>query len=260
MVTVHPGAGFPRSRWKLVVALLVGVLSGGCGEQGVLVPDTQEPFFYLVLNQRSASTYQGIHWTGQQALLTTTGSPVEPPRYRTAREFTMWRASDGARFGWRRYPQLVSEPGTSSQLTLLYANYFLPDSAGPEGLLGARDLRPGQTYEIVVTLENEVIRGRTTIPAEFTASLRESGDHRSVVWPRVQGAGGYQISLSSGATLLQTDTTLAVPRDIAGGGSVLIQALDPNLYRYVSEKNTARSGIDAGFGVFGAVTFARVVL
>ncbi|MDQ3522644.1 MAG: hypothetical protein M3434_09965, partial [Gemmatimonadota bacterium] len=97
-------------------------------------------------------------------------------------------------------------------------------------------------------------------PDAFTASLVQQGDRQIGVWPRVRGAAGYRIELQAANPAerdelsVRADTAYAIPTDLRGGGTVRIEALDPNLYRYITGGQTARAGIDGGYGVFGAVS------
>ncbi len=237
-----------------VVLFAMTVLVGACNEGDVLVPQSDEPFLYLVLNQIATSFYQPLEWSGQQALLLTSGSPLEPPHYRTAERFEMRRASDGARFDWRTHRGLIDEPGTLSGFQMLYANYYLPQTASADGL-GKEDLQPGETYELFIQTEGVVIRGTVTIPEAFSATVLNLDGQRTVVWPRVRGAAGYSVSLSTGQIELQTDTVFALPAD---ANSIVIRALDPHLYRYTVDDRVGRAGIDNGFGVFGAMSLAQL--
>lgn len=249
-----------------VLLLCAGVLASACAGDPIVVADNPEPFLYLVLNERSldrAASNGGR--AGQHALLLTTGAATESPKYRSAERFEMWRVSDGAPFAWRSnrvdYPEVGSYPG----VRLDAWNFYLPDTATAEGL-GVGGFRPGESYELRVTTHGVTISGRASIPDAFTASVVQQGERRLVVWPRVRGAAGYRIEFraenrSEGDELsVRADTAYAIPAAVRGGGTVRIEALDPNLYWYITEGQTARAGIDNGFGVFGAVSIAVVRL
>src|SRR5690606_18014442 len=108
--------------------------------------------------------------------------PIESPRYRSAERFEMWRASDGAAFDWRVYPNLVDEPGTSDAVDLMMANWYLPEESSGDGL-AYRDLEPGETYELEIETEGVVLRGRATMPESFTVTVLVRDGHRIAVWP-----------------------------------------------------------------------------
>ncbi len=235
------------------LALVLALLSGACASDDPLVPASDEPFLYLVLNQRtSLAYYDSLSSPRQLALLLTVASPLEPMPYRTARRFEMRRASDRRLFDWRVYPDLVDNPGTEGSIDLIYGNYHLPDSATAAGL-GTADLRPGESYELEIETEGVVIRGQATIPAAFTASVEVRDGRRIVTWPRVPGAGGYLVEAYPYPREPQRDTVYAVPADVPAG-PMSITAVDPNFYRFLTDEDAGRAGIDAGFGVFGALT------
>jgi hypothetical protein len=202
-----------------------------------------------VLNERSVDRSSPSGRVGQHALLLTTGPATGSPRYRTADRFEMRRASDGAGFAWRQEKVPNEEPGSFPGVSLDYWNFHLPAAGGAQ--LGAAAVAPGESFELLIETGGEVIRGRVTVPDEFTASA---------VWPRVTGAAGYRIELSNGDVVVQPDTSYVIPADLLGGGTLDIEALDPNLFEYVADDRTARAGIDRGYGVFGAMTAARLEL
>lgn len=247
-----------RSMTSARLVLVLALLSGACSWDAPLVPDSDEPFLYVVLNQRSISHYGSIEKLHQLALLLTAGSPVEPMEYRSAERFEMWRTSDGRRFDWRAFPNASVSPGTGQSVEIHMANYYLPDSTTAAGL-GAADLRWGETYELKIETEGVVVRGRVTIPAAFTAKVEVRDGQRIVTWPRVAGAAGYSVGAYPYSRQLQRDTFYVVPAD-APPGPMSITAVDPNLYQYLIDENLARSGIDAGYGVFGAISATWVDL
>lgn len=249
-----------RSRSIRALVLALAVVAGmACAGDTVVVPESDAPFFYLVLNFRTISTYAGLDGPHQLALLLTTGPVLEPSPYRTAERFDMRRVSDGARFDWREYADLIAEPGTSSSVHLLEANYHLPDASGPYGL-GADSIRPGETYTIEIETEGVTLRGEATVPEDFTVSVVVRDGRRVAEWPRVKGAAGYFVGAGTEFAEPQTDTFYVIRDDIRAGEKVRVTALDANLFRYSSDDELDRAGIDAGFGVFGAVSSATATV
>ena len=246
-----------RSLARLGLALASAAVSGACSWDEPLVPTSDAPFLYLVLNQRSSSYYGSVE-PQQLALLLTVASPLEPMPYRSAERFEMRRASDGRRFGWQALPVGSIDPGTAESVGLHMGNYHLPDSATTAGL-GAADLRPGESYELEIETEGVVVRGKVTIPAAFTAKVEVRDGRRIATWPSVPGAGGYLVGAYPYSREPQCDTFYVVPAD-SPPGPMTITAVDPNLYRYLTDENLGRSGIDAGYGVFGAISVAWVDL
>ncbi|HEX7091865.1 MAG TPA: hypothetical protein VF192_17235 [Longimicrobiales bacterium] len=235
------------------------LLMVGCGTADIIAPESDEPFLYLVLGWPSSQSYYGPVGITQPALLLTAGSPIESPRYRLAQRFEMRRASDGAPFDWRAYSNLIDEPGTSSSIGLDKANYYLPEESSGNGL-AYRDLEPGETYELEIETEGVVLRGRATMPESFTVHVLVQDGHRIAVWPRVRGAGGYIVVAYPYPGELQADTTYVIPADVPAGTGLGVRALDENLYRYLADERVGRSGIDRGYGVFGAVVSASVTV
>jgi hypothetical protein len=139
------------------------------------------------------------------------------------------------------------------------ANYYLPEESSGNGL-AYRDLEPGETYELEIETEGVVLRGRATIPESLAVSVLVQGSHRIAVWPRVRGAGGYIVVADPYPGELQADTTYVIPADVPAGALLQVRALDENLYRYLADERVGRSGIDRGYGVFGAVVFADALV
>lgn len=237
-----------------VRVVFAALLLAACGEAPT-VPESEEPMLHLVLNQRTLSHHSD--YFGQHALLLTSGSPLESPRYRRAERFEMRRASDGRRFDWRAYSNLPDTPGTVSGISMAAANYYLVEESSAVGL-GAADLRSGERYELGVETGGRTVRGSVLIPAPFAASVERRDGRTLATWPTVTGAAGYLITASDGSHSLQVNTRFVVPAGVARGGSLTVQALDPNLYRYMSERRTGRAGIEGAFGVLGAVSMMRV--
>ncbi|HEX7051876.1 MAG TPA: hypothetical protein VF188_16840 [Longimicrobiales bacterium] len=252
----------PGRRGSRIHAFLLGLAAlaaAACAGDTVVVPESDAPFLYLVLNRRSLSQYDSIFEPHQLALLLTLGSTLEPSPYRTAERFEMRRASDGARFDWRIYPDLILDPGTASSVQLIYGNYHLPDTSGPAGL-GADSVLPGETYTLEIDTEGVALRGEATVPAHFAVSVRVRDGQRIVEWPHVAGAAGYFVGAYPYSPELQTDTFYVIPADAPGGQPMLVTAVDANLYRYIADDELGRAGIDAGFGVFGGVSVASTTV
>lgn len=252
MVRRHSSA-VPRA-----VAIMCGLLllTAGCGTDDVIAPESDEPFLFLVLNWRTLSNYD-LETFSQHALLVTAGSPSEHPRYRSAQRFEMRRASDGAPFDWRAHTGLDPEAaGSIDFIELNWANYYLPEESSGNGLAYG-DLEPGETYELEIETEGVTLRGRATMPESFTVSVLVQDGRRIAVWPRVRGAGGYIVGVEGE---LQADTSYVIPADVPAAARLEVRAVDENLYRYLADERVGRSGIDRGYGVFGAVVFASVTV
>jgi len=247
-------ADFSRTNIGIVFAAM---FASACSVQDPLLPTRTEPFLHLVLapDERLAPIENPP--AEQYAILMTTGSPVLSP-CRKAQRFEMRRTSDAALFGWRANGNCLSVMAGEHVDVFNHANYYLPASPGPDSA-GSLELMPGTEYALRIETDGFVLNGRTMIPESFSIRLDGAGDARRVVWPRVRGAAGYFIRVNSGTRAvpprLQTDTTF--PLDLQHG-TVKVTALDPNLFTYQLDKQQGRAGIDAGFGVFGAMKSASL--
>lgn len=241
----------PRTR-MLPLLLAVSALLACTGDPALPVSD--EPLLYLVLNQRTTAALP----PGQYAFLLTTGSVLEP-RYRTAERFEMRRRSDGALFAWRHTGKSGAAPADYAGLGMIHANYHLPDATGPEGL-GASAIMPGETYDLRIETDGQLLQGTVTTPAAFTISV-EPGSRARVAWPRVPGAAGYSVE-AEGLTApdIQTDTFFMIPAGAGGPVTVVVHALDPHLFAFQSDERLGRAGIDEGYGLYGAMTTSRTTL
>jgi hypothetical protein len=187
----------------------------------------------------------------QYAVLLTTGSPLLA-ECRSAERFEMRRVRDGAPFAWMPYAncrRVTAGEGVGAWDT---ANFFLLETA-PGDSLGASDLEPGEWYEIEIETQGRLIRGRTIIPAEFSLTVEVRDGRRYLTWPRVTGAAGYKVTFidrDGSEDWIQTDTLHAIP---AGARQAVVTAFDANLFEYARDDQSGRAGIDAGFGVFGAM-------
>lgn len=142
-------------------------------------------------------------------------------------------------------------------------------------------LVPGGTYALAITLpDGRAVRGTTTIPnvaphAAFSSvdSLsRSRGDSLSLAWPRVAGASGYQVTVSSPQyTLSQfADTAITLTLDERNPynrivfypnttNRVTVSAVDRNYYDYYRKNSDLFTGegliihLDGATGVFGSI-------
>jgi len=237
------GLAAPR-RWSLVPALLALTMAGaGCGSSLTPPEPSSEPYIYLVLGQTVAYPRE----PRQLAFLLTTGTPTRSD-YLEADTFEMRRVADGALFDWRSLGLEGEAPVSVTSADLIAANYILADTATTRGL-GYPDVRPGGRYNLTIVAGEHTLHGSVTVPDTFRIEFRD--ERRSVVWPSARGAAGYSVALTAGGTTLQTDTTFRIPSTVTSG-SIFVTALDSNLYDYMVRDELPRSGIDAGFGVFGA--------
>ena len=249
------------SRRAAVLAAAAGaLLLGACSGDPVLVPDQEAPFLYMVLGHRTFSNVNDQRYgepAAQHGLLMTLPAPTEFALLRRAQRVEMRRARDGAPFGWDTLHFTHAErggPGTNLRIS----NLYLPDST-VDATLGAADLEAGEVYDLVVETEGVTIRGTVTMPGQIEARLEPDG---VLTWNEVDGAVGYRVLVSS-LMELTTDTVFRLTRSELGqpwtdNPYARVQALERNAWDYFSDPELGRSGIDAGFGVFGALTESRV--
>lgn len=248
MVKVH------RTSWVGATASLATVIAlAGCDSLGPVVEYRPDPLVYVVLNQRVAALGRD---PDQRAFLLTLGSPAVS-EYRVAQRFEMRAVRDGSRFVWQDLGRrgLASVDGYGTDLG--FANYALKDGAtAPDR--GALDLVSGEEYTLHLDTDGVAIGGQVRIPAAFELTILD-GPPRVVMWKQVSGAAMYNVTiLGATAGWYQADTVVVMPALKAGGADIVVNAIDPNLWRFISDSTAARSGIDAGYGVFGAISTARL--
>lgn len=235
-------------RLLVLVAGLAALNGAACDGGLVEVPARTDPVLYLVMGQRVMSERTGQQEQG--ALLVAAGSPVAPPVYLTADRFEMWRVRDGAPVGWEALG-LEGQAGLSAtDLSLGTPNYVLPDRATAPAL-GALDLAPGDSLDLRIEIDGTMLRGGVRLPAPPDPELSRVAGADAVVWAPAAGATGYIIMSSDGHSRMQPDTVWYP--DSPPLEWIHVIAVEPNAWRYFSDPSSARAGIDAGFGVFGAM-------
>lgn len=228
--------------------LAISPILAGCETSGIVVPDSEEPFVYIVLDPIVADRVVSSDRT-QYAVVLTTRTPLQSP-CRSVQRFAMHASGHAVPFGWRIAGECFNGPSSVlDQFT--DACCSLPEMVGVDSL-GAVDLERGKTYTIEIETEGRVVRGRATIPADFQVTLIERNGQRWLAWPQVAGAGGYQVHVTGSATRLVSDTTVLV--EPSGSVTGWVSAFDDNLFQYVSDEELTSSGVEGAFGVFGAVT------
>lgn len=245
------------TRAALVLAAAGSLLLAACAGDPVRVPDDEAPFLYMVLGHRTVSENRYPEPAGQHGLLMTLPAPTEFALLRRAQRVEMRRVRDGAPFGWDTLHFTHADrgyPGTNLRI----ANLHLPDSTA-DATLGAADLEAGEVYDLLVDTEGVTIRGAVTMPGRIAARLEPGG---VLVWNEVEGAVGYRVLVSS-LMELTTDTVFRLTQEEleqpwASRPYARVQALERNAWSYFSDPELGRSGIDTGFGVFGALTESRV--
>lgn len=256
----------PTLRRMLLLGVLVPLLGvfSSCSEGTGLSPTSEEPFLYVVL---ATEPFQGsLSDSVNRALLLTTGTPIMSP-YRTAQSFEMRRVTDDALFAWRHEAMSRGAPPIGfREVSMSQGNYVLAEAGSAAGL-GRRDLRPGESYSLLIVTDGRTVSGRVTIPESPRPALLTTGGTRRVSWPRVNAAGGYRIETNTerfGPTVgITPDTSVELHFDGMRplAPEIRVTAMDSNLYRYITDPTLARAGISGAFGVLGAVgPAARLLL
>lgn len=227
------------------LAGLVALATGCAGDLDI--PEIGEPYFYLVLQPGKvwSSTDPGAHF----ALAFTIVTPGDL-RCRAVDGLDMRRASDDTPFDWTTGAcTAILGPSIPSD-----ACCTLPVSSTDPTALGAGELAYGETYDLVVQTEGVTIQGSTRIPAAFQVRVMDDGaGGRLLVWPRVEGAAGYEVDLGTDPIRQSyQDTTYVLPAGTHGIAKV--RALDANLWTFIANSTATRAGLDTGLGVFGAVS------
>lgn len=240
--------------WRTVVlALVIGWSITGCQGDAVLIPQTEEPFLYIVLNERTLQVGPDMEH-GQHALLLDASSPLEEARFREAERFEMTAASDNALLGWREdRPHNFTGPGSYPAPNMRTWNYHLPDER-EAGLGGTGDLLPGAAYRLEIETGDHLITGEVVIPGQIEPRRVTVEGVDMLTWPSVPRAAGYRIFFGL-KPRLTPDTIFPVP---AGQRSARIEAVDANLWAYLTDQDLSRSGIEGARGVLGAVTTATL--
>jgi len=226
----------------------------GCSSDEITFPENRRPLLYLVLNEVAPA---GGGDVVQPALLLRQ-IRADSAVFVDGAEFRMTRISDGAEFHWRNDRLFGSGPfedlGSPEPAE---GNYLMADSTTDRGL-GREALEPGGRYRLRITAGDDQLTGTVTIPDTFSVTVRQREGDPVAVWPRVDGAAGYSVSGRSGSpgsAVLQTDTT--APLDPAVD-TFTVRALEPQSFRFLSDPNAERAGIEGGLGLFGAIQTVRV--
>jgi hypothetical protein len=230
-----------------------------CGDARALSPRTDEPMLYVVLTPDSLVAPETL----LTALLATTATP-EHVEFRSAEQFVMRRAVDGAVFDWHGVPPDDIGPDGRPRYVPLGGNYALSEQATSNGL-GRADLRPGETYLLDVSTGGRLLLGSTTIPERPAPAIQDGGATRTVVWPRAKGAAMYllQIDTDTYRDVVVTDTSYVLREDLAPASvpeipHFRITAVDSNWARYMSDSSVAAAGISGGYGLVGAMVSAEI--
>lgn len=230
---------------RLSAAVLLLLCLAGCNSPDPVLPDSADPFVYVVLDKGASANWST---RDQYAVVLTTGTPVLSP-CRAVQEIEMTRARDGMPFAWRIQPECLGGAGPDLINVLAESCCLLPEDAPPDSL-GVDDLRGGERYELEILTDGVRVTGSLIMPDTFSIRITTlSEGRRAAAWPRVAGAAGYLVN-----DVLSTDTI----SPLAASQSLVVRALDANLWAYLRDPTTKRAGIAGAFGVFGATSRAAI--
>lgn len=247
-----------RPKHAVAFALIVGTLLSACAPASPLVNETDE----VVVNMLVQAGERADTTQYTTALLATSATPVRV-RFRSAEEFVLERASDGAKFAWNA----VTPPGAPDGgplYTPLGGNYALSESGGPTAL-GRKAFSAGDVLRLRIVSGGRAVSGSVVVPSAPELRLTVSGDERRVSWRPVHGAMFYLVSgAPSGPRGSTKDTTVTVIRGNLGreGGlqRVSVSAVDSNYGRYLSDTSVTSSGIIGAYGVLGAINVRTILV
>lgn len=240
----------PRSVRAAVLAILLATVA--CGGDPVLVPSDQGAFLYLVLGQSTPFQGRPDEPAGQYAVLLSLGAPTEDIVLRSGERFDLRREADGHGFGWQDLGRdgERGRAGSDGATLLRHVTHYLPPA--PAAGLGSDSLIPLADYALTVEVDGVIITGAVRLPGSIEA--RRSEDGRSVVWNEVVGAAGYRVLTGALESHYTTSTWYPLAAEDLSHRRVQVQALEPNAWRYFTDPEAVRSGIDRGRGVFGGMT------
>lgn len=232
--------------------LVLGIIA--CQPERLVLSPISDPYIYIPINQRS-------FYGDQRALLLTMGAPKRMVE-RSAQQFELTRSRDGAKFVWNNDP-LPYAQFCAAGCPLEFGNYVLPDSSSGASL-GATDLAAGDTLLLTIVTEGVVVTGQAVLPYPPQPSVVMRGSERVIVWNRVAGVTHYIVDSQGLVPKIQADTEFVVPNlapgDSAGVYEFTVKTLDANLATFLTDKTIVRSGIAIGYGAFGAVNAASVLV
>ena len=241
-----------------LLSLMLGI---ACNASDSLIVRTAEPVIMVIVSPLDSLTTNAFYDTRMTALVATSGVPTNV-EYRTAETFEMTRGHDGARFVFVPIAPPPLRPGTG--LIPENGNYALPESAVVAGTFGRRVIRAGERFRLRIVTAGREITGETTVPLAPRPVLVSppTAAERRVAWSPVPGVSLYFVAGARlGPTGTTTDTTALIDEDanVSTGARdgiirVRVTALDANFTRFLRDSTLAASGVQGGYGVFGAAS------
>lgn len=261
---------FLKSR---VLALAIVVMATaslpGCSPEESLLGSSDEPAVYVILSRDKASyspTGVPVTDSAMYALVVSLGSPLRS-RYRDVELFTMRRVLDGAELAWVEFPRsgdVRPRGGTIMQVDV--GNWILSETR-VGSRLGRDSLTDGTHYELEVMTEGRSIAGSAVLPGTPSIEFVESAEGTVAHWPSATGAAAYWVVADTdGAATLTLDTLYVLKRNLPPGPQppgppyIRVIAIDANLHAMLTDTLLYRSGVQGGYGVFGATSSARRVI
>jgi len=258
----RPSARWARECVRLLAVASLAVIATACDGSTPLISSVPTPALYFILQLDASDAPSGDAY----ALAATAALPYDA-RYLSVQSVEAYRVSDGRRLAFdivqRSGPVVPREFGS-------LPNYSSQDgnlrwrADGRIGMLGVRDVQPGDSIELRVVAEGTALQGAMRVPRRPVPSisiengdrvLRLDGDAGTALWT----AGGRWGSRSLNTLRFNIDSTLT-PFELERADSIQVTAFDANAAAYLVPPFRDQAGVSGGLGVVGAVVSSRAVV
>lgn len=257
-----------RSR-AVALGLLVGCALLGCAGADAL-RSSQGVGVYLIVTRDvpDPDETNPVPDSTLRGLVVTLGSPFAA-EYREIGSASMTRRSDGASFDLLVDARTGSVTVANRFIRLdSIGNLALSWDAGPGGL-GRQSIQTGDIIDLEIVTGDQTIVGSSVVPAPPAIQVSTVNGSTTMSWPRPAAGGSFVLRVDTdgrpGARILTTDTSYVIRRDrpmseIPDPAIFEVTALDAHASRYLRDSTVVRSGLSAGFGVFGSSSRRRVTI
>lgn len=257
-----------RSR-AVALGLLVGCALLGCAGRDPL-QSSQGVGVYLIVTRDvpDADETNPVPDSTLRGLVVTLGSPFAAV-YREIGSASMTRRSDGASFDLLVDARTGSVTVANRFIRLdSIGNLALSWAAGPGGL-GRQSIQAGDIVDLEVATGDQTIIGSSIVPGTPAIQMSTVNGSTTMSWPRPAAGGSFMLRVDTdgraGTRIMTTDTSYVIRRDrplsdVPDPAVFEVTALDANASRYLRDSTVVRSGLSAGFGVFGSSSRGRVTI
>ncbi len=257
-----------RSR-AVGLGLLVGSGLLGCAGTDVL-GSSEGVGVYLVVTRDvpDPAETSPVPDSTLRGLVVTLGTPFAAT-YREIGSATLTRRSDGASFNLLVEARAGNVTVANRFIRLdSTGNLALSWAAGPGGL-GRQSIQGGEIFDLEVVTGDQTILGSSVVPVPPAIQVSTADGTTRMSWPRATAGGAFVLRVDTdglpGTRILTTDTVYVIrrdraPSDVPDPAIFEVTALDAHASSYLRDSTVVRSGLSAGFGVFGASARARLVI